>query len=215
MAKAIGAYLVDSLKIFLVPVSTISKAADRNLTIVQAGSVLVVLAVIAEALRYATSVVPGGTNLPSSLTESLLETVSYTGFFLISLLVMFSLMIVFGGKSNLQKLFSAKLDLASTVLGGFLLAFVAKAAIAVLFLGAVGGSAGLLINMGEQIGLVTLSLIVGAYSIIVLRFGGELSWLLAVIAGVIHFVLMVGIFAAYSFIVLQNDISSIQQLLQS
>ncbi|MEM8540915.1 MAG: hypothetical protein AAGF25_08155 [Pseudomonadota bacterium] len=171
MARAIGAYLGDSLKIFLVPVSTISRAADRNLTIVQAGSVLLMLAVIAQAVRYATNIVPGGTNLPYSLTESVLETVSYIGFFLIALLVMFSLMVVFGGNSNLRKLFSAKLDLASTVLRGYLLAFLIKAAIAVLFLGAVGGSAGLLINMGEQIGLVTLSLIVGAYSIIVLRFG--------------------------------------------
>lgn len=215
MAKAIGAYLGDSLKIFLVPVSTISNAADRNLTIAHAGSVLLVLAIVAEILRYVLSIVPGGASERSSLTEAVLDTINHVGFFLIALLVMFALMIVFGGKSTLRKLFSAKLDLAAAVLGGFLLAFAFKATIAVLFLGAVDGAAGLLINMGEQIGLVTLGLIIGAYSIIVLRFGGELSWLFAVIAGLIHFVLMVGLFTAYNFIVLQNDLSAVQHLLQS
>lgn len=215
MAKAIGAYLGDSLKIFLVPVSTISNAADRNLTIAQAAAVLLVLAIGAQILSFGLGIVPGGVGQPQSLTSALLDVVSYIGFFLIALLVMFALMIVFGSKSNLRKLFSAKLDLAAAVIGGFLLAFIIKAAIAVLFLGAVDGSAGLLINMGEQIGMVTLGLIIGVYGIIVLRFGGELSWLLAAIVGVIHFALMVGMFGAYSVIVLQNDLSAVQQLLQS
>lgn len=215
MANAIGAYLGDSLKVFLLPVSTISGAANRNLPFVQAGIVLLVLTICAEFVRIGLGLVPGSDAGSTSVTGILLDTVTYIGFFLIALLVMFALMIVFGGKSNLRKLLSAKLDLAAAVLGGFFFALAFKAAIAVLYLGKVDGSAGLLITMGEQLGLLTLGAIIGVYGIIVLRFGGGLSWISAMIAGVIHFLLMVGLFGAYSFVVLQNDLSAVQQLLQS
>lgn len=215
MAKAIGAYLGDSLKIFLLPVSTISGAAERNLPLVQAGAVLLTLTLCAELVRLGIGFVPGGSAGAASSSRILLDSVTYMGFFLIALLVMFALMIVFGAKNSLRRLLSAKLDLAAAVLGGFLIAFVFKAAIATLFLGATDGSAGLLINIGEQIGLLALAAIIGVYGIIVLRFGGGLSWLLAVIAGIIHFALMVGIFGAYSLLILQNDLSAVQQLLQS
>lgn len=215
MAKAIGAYLGDSLKIFLLPVSTISAAGERNLSFVHASGVLLALTICAEIVRFGLQFVPGGAAATSSVASVVLDSVTYIGFFLIALLVMFALMVVFGGTGSLRKLFSAKLDLAAAVLGGFLLAFAFKAAIAVLYLGTVDGSAGLLINMGEQIGLVTLGAIIGVYGIIVLRFGGGLSWPIALIAGVVHFALMVGLFATYSFLVLQDDLSAAQQLLQS
>lgn len=215
MARTFGAYLGDSLKIFLVPVSTISRAAERNLPLPQALLVLLLLAFAAEALRVGLGVLPGGSSAAHSLTQSVLDIMNYVGFFLVALLIMFMLSTVFGGKGNLRQLFSAKLDLASAVLAGFLLAFVFKAAIAVFYLGVTTGSAGLLINMGEQIGFVALGLIVGVYGIIVLRMGGGLSWPLAALAGLIHFALMVGLYGAYSIYVLRDDLSAVQNLLQS
>ena len=139
---------------------------------------------------------------------------AYIVFFAVSLLIMYALSVVFGGRSSLRQLSSAKLDLAAAVVGGLLIGLLVKLVIAVLFLGSADGSAGLLINVGEQIGLLTLGVITGVYGIIVLHFGGGLSWILSVIAGVIHLALMISMAGVYSLFVLQNDFRGLQSVLQ-
>ena len=214
MAKALGAYFGDSLKIFLIPVSTIAAAASRNLTLVNAGGVLVVMAIVAELVRIGIDFVPGGSTTAISAQAAVRDTSLYIVFFLVSLLIMYALSVVFGGKSSLRQLSSAKLDLAAALVGGLLIGLFVKLGIAILFMGDADGSAGMLINIGEQIGLLALGVITGVYGIIVLHFGGGLSWILSIIAGIVHVALMVSMAGVYSLFVLQNDLRGLQSVLQ-
>lgn len=212
--SAFGAYLADSFKVFALPVTTIRRASERGLTVASSIAVLVFLTIVAGLLRLTISYVPGGLSGPVPFTQLVLEEVSYFLFFALSLLVLFALIVVVGGKTDLARLFSAKLSLGSAIVGGFGFALLAKLVIGLLFFGSTEGVAGGLVVLGEQFGTIAIGLILAVYTIIVARFGGQLSWTVAAIVGVIHLLLMAAIFAAYDLMVLDGSRAQFQQLLQ-
>ena len=201
MANPISAffsYLADSLKVFLLPVSTIGKAADRQLPVGSAFVVLFLLAVVAGALQFVLGQMPGGLGQSESLANVAMQAVAYVVFFLLAL----------------GLLFAAKLSLASAVVGALIFGLLGKLIIGLLFLGASDGVAGGMIVLGEQFGAMAIGLIVAFYTIIVARFGGQISWPKAVIVAVVHFLLMVAIATAYGVILPDSNLLVVQPALQ-
>lgn len=217
MANPISAffsYLADSLKVFLLPVSTIGKAADRQLPVGSAFVVLFLLAVVAGALQFVLGQMPGGLGQSESLANVAMQAVAYVVFFLLALGLLFALIVSFGGKTSIARLFAAKLSLASAVVGALIFGLLGKLIIGLLFLGASDGVAGGMIVLGEQFGAMAIGLIVAFYTIIVARFGGQISWPKAVIVAVVHFLLMVAIATAYGVILPDSNLLVVQPALQ-
>lgn len=206
-AGAISAYLADSLKIFALPVTTIRRASDRNLGVGDGVGILAALTVVAGLLRLVISYVPGGDQGTISVTALALEEFSHFLFFLISYLVLFALIITFGGSTNLGRLLSAKLSLAAAIVGALVLALFAKLLIGLLFLGQSSGVAGGLYLLGSEFGFAAIGLVLAVYTIIVARFGGRLSWAVAAIVGLLHFAIVVALVYAYQVIILRNELS--------
>jgi hypothetical protein len=211
---AFGSYLADSLKVFLLPVSTIRNAAERQLSFGSAFVVLVLLAVVAGGIQLILSQMPGGLGEPASLGDVVSQTIAYIVFFTIALGLLFGLIVSFGGKTQFTRLFAAKLSLASTVVGAFIIGLLGKLLIGLLFLGAQDGVAGGVIVLGEQFGMMAIGLIVAFYTIIVARFGGEVSWPIAIVVTVVHFLLMLAIATAYGVILPDSNLFGIQPALQ-
>lgn len=212
--SAFGAYLGDSLKIFLLPVSTIGKAADRPLTIGSAFIVLLLLAIVAGGLQFIIGQVPGGLGEAASLYDVAGQTIAYIVSFLLALGLLFALIVCFGGKTSFARLFATKLSLASAVVGGLVLGLLGKLIIGLLFLGAQDGVGGGIIVLGEQFGLMAIGLIVAVYTIIVARFGGQISWPMAIVVAVLHFAIMLAIATAYGIILPDSNLLAVQPALQ-
>lgn len=211
---AFGSYLADSLKVFLLPVSTIRNAAERQLSFGSAFVVLVLLAVVAGGLQLILSQMPGGLGEPACFFDVVSQTIAYIVFFIIALGLLFGLIVSFGGKARFTRLFAAKLSLASTVVGAFVIGLLGKLLIGLLFLGAQDGVAGGIIVLGEQFGMMAIGLIAAFYTIIVARFGGEISWPIAIVVTIIHFLLMLAIATAYGLILPDSNLLGIQPALQ-
>ena len=212
--SAFGVYLADSLKIFLLPVSTIRNAAGRNISIGTAAFVLVLMSVVAGLIQYVIGQMPGGIGAPPEIAGIVQQIAAYIVFFLIALGLLYALVVIFGGTAGFTKLFAAKLTLSSAVVGALLIGLIGKMIIGLLFLGVQDGVGGGLVLLGEQFGLLAIGLIVAVYTIIVARFGGAISWPKALIAAVVHFALMVAIVTAYGMVLPQNDLFDVQRTQQ-
>lgn len=213
--SALKSYLADSLKIFPLPVTTIGQASQRNVSMGGGLFILAILVLLIGVVTFALIFEPTRDTNALYILSVALESVRTFGFALISLLIMYALAVVLEGKASLRQMFSAHLCLTGAVLGGYLIALFAKLVIGVLFLGARDGIAGGLMRLGADMGAVAIGLIVMAYGILVMRFGGAMSWPKAIIGGLLHIALMVAIYVAYGMVTRQNELSAIGQIIQN
>lgn len=188
LAGTIGAYMLDGLQVFLRPVTVIARAADRHLSPIAIILVLVALTLATDAVRLLSEIIPPAFNSQLSFLDVLLDALDFIAIFAIGTLILFGTLVVFGSKASIFRFFAAALSLAATVFGAFVFAFVIKAVVALLFLGSDGGG---LEMLGRALGPAVLGLLLVSYSVIVARFGGEVSWLIAVIATVVCFAMLV------------------------
>lgn len=188
--KFVAAYLRDAMKVWLFPVTTISDAADRELTVGQIAGVFVSLVLLTSVLSGLSGLLLNPSAVAATLSfGALVGELSWIVVFAIGGAVLLLAIRIVGGRATPRRLFSALL-----VFPG-IHALVAFLALLVAVVGVVSmwaGTADLLTSLGF-VGSVALTLILLSYTVLVARYGGRLGFAAALGATLLYLFMMLGL----------------------
>lgn len=212
IATPVGAYLRDGFIVWLFPVTAFRSAAERNLPWLIIVAVLTVVTALSFLLDVSSFALLGEGVIPDEIAASLPATFLFRYlqvlvFFFAAGAALFAATLLFGGKAQLSRFYSAYLIFPS--LGVFVSALFPAALLLMLLTSSDTPEMLSLLSPAREIGSVLLAAILIGYTIIAARFGGDISWLRAVGASAVYLVAMIFLQVAYTYSVHVLGISAI------
>ena len=200
--QATASYLLDGLRVWPLPVTTFSRAAERELPAGQIAG-LVLLFAVAVCLAewfYLVAFVQQGE--PLSGWFVIARFVLVCAYFMLGAGLLFASTRLFGGQASFRRLLCAYLVFLSISLVAWLVAAGAAFTLRAL-------DAAAMIDPVWMIGSLALTLILAAYAVLAARFGGMLGFPAAIGAALVYLASSVALDMAYRRLVFGEEISLI------